>query len=189
MKLDLFDAAGFNRGAPRWREAMWLVASGLLISTWLPGSVWRIALLRLFGAKIGKCVVIKPHVKVKFPWRLSVGNHCWIGEHTWIDNLADVKIGEHVCISQGAYLCTGSHDWCSEKFDLIVKPIALEPHVWIGAKSTIGPGCQVGEGAVVALGSVALGSLKPWTIYSGVPATPEKRRTRSHTKAIEAEND
>jgi putative colanic acid biosynthesis acetyltransferase WcaF len=182
VRLDQFHTTGFDRGASRWREALWLAVSGLLFSTWLPGSKWRAALLRLFGARIGRGVVIKPRVQVKFPWRLSIGEHCWIGERVWIDNLAAVSIGDHVCISQGTYICTGSHDWASESFDLIVRPIAICAKAWIGAKSLVAPGCEVGEGAVLTLGSVATGCLEPWMIYSGSPAVPVKRRVSNSTE-------
>ena len=184
MKLDQFDPSGFDRGAPRWREAVWLLVSEMLFSTFLPGSAWRVALLRLFGAQIGRGVLIKPHVHIKFPWRLRIGQHCWIGERVWIDNLADVNIGDHVCISQGAYLCTGSHDWTSESFDLIVKPIKLDRNCWVGAKSVVAPGCQVSEGAVLTIGSVASGYLESWTVYSGSPAQPT--RLRSSAKSDDA---
>lgn len=176
MLLNRFSSAGFDRGAPRVVESLWLAANGLLLSSWLPGSGWRVLLLRAFGAKLGHRVVIKPYVQVKFPWRLSVGDHCWVGEHVWIDNLVHVNIGNHVCISQGAYLCTGSHDWSSENFDLIVKPITVASQVWIGAKSMVAPGCQISEGAVLALGSVATGCLEPWMVHSGSPARPIKPR-------------
>lgn len=182
VRLDRFHVAGFDRGAPRWLEAAWLMISGLVFSTWLPGSSWRVALLRLFGAKVGTGAIIKPYVKVKFPWRLRVGDHCWIGEHAWLDNLADVTIGDHACISQGAYLCTGSHDWTSESFDLIVKPISIGSHAWLGARSTVAPGCIIGEGTVITMGSLAAGTLAPWQICSGLPAQPVKQRIPSKTE-------
>lgn len=176
MKLDQFNPESFDRGAPRWREALWLAISGVLFSTWLPGSGWRVALLRLFGSSVGKRAVIKPQVKVKFPWHLTLGDHCWIGERVWIDNLAKVTIGDHVCISQGAYLCTGNHDYASERFDLIVRPIVVGSQAWIGAMCSVAPGCQVGEGAILTLGSVATKELEPWMVYSGSPARPVKSR-------------
>lgn len=179
MQLNRYNSKKFDRGSSRLREVLWLVTSALLIGSWLPGSSWRIWLLRCFGAKVGSGAVIKPRVRVKFPWRLSIGAHCWIGEGTWIDNLAQVSIGQHACISQGAYLCTGSHDWGQREFDLIVQPITIGDHVWIGAKSRIAPGCRCGDGVVVTLGSVASGTLTPWTIYQGHPAHPIRKRTQS----------
>jgi putative colanic acid biosynthesis acetyltransferase WcaF len=151
----------------------------MLLSSWVPGAAWRATLLRLFGARIGQEAIFKPGVRVKFPWRLSVGDHCWIGEDVWIDNLAAVSLGNHVCVSQGAYFCTGSHDWGKQSFDLIVKPISVGSHAWVGAKSLVAPGVCVGEGAVLGLGSVATRSLEPWTIYAGNPAVWVRMRPRS----------
>ncbi len=176
VRLDQFQNSDFERGAPRWCEMLWLIADAFAMSSWFPGSGWRVALLRLFGAKIGDGVVIKPRVQVKFPWRLVVGDHVWIGERAWIDNLATVTIGNHVALSQGVYLCTGSHDWSRPGFDLITRPITIGDGAWIAAKSVLGPGTVVGEGAVVGLGCVATGSLEPWGVYSGAPAKMIRKR-------------
>lgn len=176
MRLDRFDARGLDRGAPAWAEALWLAVSALLVSSWLPGSSWRVWLLRMFGAQMGRGVVVKPGVRVKFPWRLVVGDYSWIGESVWIDNLAPVFIGSHVCVSQGTYLCTGSHDWGREGFDLIVRSITLSDRVWIGAGSVLAPGCICDEGAVLLMGSVAKGQLASWTIHAGNPAQAVQAR-------------
>jgi len=183
MRLDLFANDDFDRGASHFKELAWLAIQGVLFASWLPGSGWRVALLRLFGARLGIGIVIKPGVYVKFPWRLSIGNHCWIGERVWIDNIADVTLGDHVCISQGVYFCTGSHDWNSEEFDLIVKPIIVGSHAWVGAMSRIAPGVMIGEGAVLGLGSTATRSLPDWTIHYGTPALFVKSRDKSSQSA------
>lgn len=166
MRLNLFRNTTFERGASRPKEAFWFLVSGLFVESWLPGSGWRVALLRLFGARMGAGIVIKPGVKVKFPWRLCVGDHSWIGEKAWIDNLGQVTIGSHVCISQGAYMCTGSHDWSSKKFDLIVAPITISDHAWICAYTTMAPGSNIGEGAVVTMGGLVSGRIDDWTIWT-----------------------
>lgn len=170
MRLDLFSNDSFDRGASLLKELLWLVIGALLVGSWLPGSGWRIKILRLFGAELGKGVVIKPGFLVKFPWRFIAGDYCWLGERVWIDNLMPVELGSHVCVSQGAYLCTGSHDWNKEAFDLIAESISVGSHAWLGARSIVGPGVSVGEGAVLALGSVATRNLSAWTIHMGVPA-------------------
>lgn len=175
MFLNEFDNANFDRGASRLKELAWLIVSGLLIESWLPGSGWRVRLLRVFGARIGAGVVIKPHVRIKFPWRLEVGDHSWIGESAWIDNLAVVRIGAHVSVSQGAYLCTGSHDWAKRGFDLIVQPIELCNHVWICARASVAPGTVVHEGAIVAMGQLAAGQVPEWTISRASGRTPRPR--------------
>jgi putative colanic acid biosynthesis acetyltransferase WcaF len=157
------------------------------LRSWLvPFSQVKVVVLRAFGASIGGGVRIKPGVKVKFPWRLTVGDHCWLGEDLWIDNLAEVRIGAHCCLSQGVYLCTGSHDWSRDTFDLITGPIIVQDHAWIGAKAVVAPGLTVGEGAVLGLGSVATHSLDPWTIYLGSPAKPNRQRPRQDMTGVEA---
>ncbi|MDJ0652835.1 MAG: WcaF family extracellular polysaccharide biosynthesis acetyltransferase [Xanthomonadales bacterium] len=170
MRLDRFDNKAFDRGRPRWVELLWRMAGDLLVDSWLPGSRWRCWVLRRFGARIGRGVVIKPRVRVKFPWRLTTGDHCWIGESVWIDNLAEVEIGDHCCISQGAYLCTGSHDWSRESFDLRVGRIVIEQGSWVGAFARIGPGVTVGAGAVACLGAVVVDDLEACTVWAGNPA-------------------
>ncbi len=156
---------------------LWLFCSVLFVQcSWNPLSSVRVVLLRLFGSKIGKGVVIKPGVQVKYPWYLSIGDHCWIGEHVWIDNLTQVTIGSNVCLSQGAYLLTGNHDYKKSTFDLMVKPIVLEEGVWIGAKAIVCPGVICRSHAVVTAGSVARNELQPYTINSGNPAVFIKER-------------
>jgi len=178
VRLDRFEPRGFDRGRNRLVEALWLVCSALFVSSGVPGSLLRVVILRTFGARIATGVVIKPYVRVKFPWRLSIDVHSWIGEDVWIDNLAQVAIGAQCCISQGAYLCTGNHDWSKDTFDLVTKPIVIEDGAWICARATIGPGVRVGEGAVLSLGSVATRDLEPWTCHSTLQSEPIKRRRK-----------
>lgn len=174
-RLDQY-VARLDRGRPYWVEALWNVIQSILFSSFMPGSCWRVLLLQLFGARLGRGVVIKPGVRVKFPWRLAVGDYSWIGEDVWIDNLAQVNIGAHCCISQGAFLCTGSHDWSEPAFLLITQPIQIEDGVWVAAKAIVAPGVIIGTGAVLGLGSVATNNLEQGWIYQGVPAQPVKRR-------------
>lgn len=164
VRLDLFDKRTFVRGRSLLTEALWLLVFSPLMASQLPGSLWRTALLRVFGARIGRAVIIKPRVIVKFPWRLEIGDHSWIGESVWIDNLADVSIGDHACISQGVYLCTGSHDWSLSTFDLITKPIHISDCAWVCAKAVVAPGVSIGVGAVAGIGAVVLRDITPWTV-------------------------
>lgn len=190
MRLDAYRSDTFNRGASRVREAAWIILAGLLFTTWLPGSTWRIWILRAFGAQIGEGVIIKPKVQIKFPWKLTIGDHCWIGEKAWIDNLAEVVIGNHVCISQGAYLCTGSHDWKATGFDLITKPIRIGDHAWVAAWARVSPGVTVSEGAVLAFASAATSTLSAWTVYRGVPAVSiASREVNARTQAGKSESE
>ena len=181
VRLDKY-ASFHNRGRAYWIEALWIVIQALTFSSFVPGSHWRVILLRIFGAHIGGGVVIKPRVRVKFPWRLEVGNHSWIGENVWIDNLAQVTIGMHCCVSQGAYLCTGSHNWSDIEFSLITRPIQIQDGAWIAARAVVAPGVTVGIGAVLGLGSVATGNLDAGWIYHGLPAVALRRRELGHRK-------
>lgn len=141
-----------------------------------PFSKLKIFWLRVFGAKVGKGVVIKPAVNIKYPWLLEIGNHVWIGEHVWIDNLTKVKIGNNVCISQGALILCGNHNYKKSTFDLIVGEIKLEDGVWIGAKSIVTPRITCGTHAILTAGSVATSNLDAYTIYQGNPAVKIRER-------------
>ncbi|RUT07169.1 colanic acid biosynthesis acetyltransferase WcaF [Dulcicalothrix desertica PCC 7102] len=180
MRLDKYTLSTYTPGAPYWKQILWyFIGLPLLGSYYLPLSSIKVFILRSFGAKIGKGVRIKPGVRVKFPWRLSVGNYVWIGENAWIDNLADVTIESHTCLSQNVYLCTGNHDWNDANFKLLTAPIYIQESSWIAANSVIGPGVIIGKGAVLTLAGVTARSLEPMTIYAGNPAQPVKKRKLS----------
>jgi putative colanic acid biosynthesis acetyltransferase WcaF len=168
----------FDRGAGRLKEGLWIIISLVLFRLCpiclSPLKRW---VLRTFGAQIGRGVVIKPQVKITFPWKLVIGNHVWLGEECWLLNLERIVIGDNVCISQRAFLCTGSHNHQQISFDLIVKPIVLEDNVWIGAGTWIGPGVTVGHHSVLAAGSVATRNLESAGIYRGNPAEFVKARS------------
>jgi putative colanic acid biosynthesis acetyltransferase WcaF len=177
MRLDNYTIGEYTPGAPYWKQLLWyFIGSPLVESYWLPISTVKVWILRGFGASIGKGVRIKTGVRIKFPWRFVVGNFVWIGEDTWIDNLAPVVIENHVCLSQGVYLCTGNHDWNHPDFKLMPASIHIEESSWIAAKSVIGPGVTVGRGAVLGLGAVTGRSLEPMVIYAGNPAQPQRLR-------------
>lgn len=133
-------------------------------------------LLRSFGASIGPSCRVKPGLRVKFPWRLKVGKACWLGERVWIDNLAPVELGDRVCLSQGAYLCTGNHNFRAPGFDLCSDSIHIESDVWIAANAVLAPGTVVGAGAVVALGAVVSGYVPDGAIVRGNPAVVVGKR-------------
>ena len=142
-RLDLFDNSDFHPGNVV-KRLLWICFSGLFFQTWIPWpSKLKSTLLRGFGARIGKGLVIKPRVTIKYPWKLRIGDHAWIGENVWIDNLAEVTVGSHVCISQGALLLCGNHNFKTPTFDLITRPITLEDGVWIGAQSHHRTGCHL----------------------------------------------
>ena len=138
--LSKFNNANFSRGSPKWKEALWWVARSLF--------------LRWFGAKIGNHVVIRSRVNITFPWKLEIGDHVWIGDEVLILSLDKVRIGSNVCISQRAFLCTGSHDFRKETFDLVTEPITIGDGCWIAACAFMGPGAEVPAGTMVKAGQV-----------------------------------
>ena len=158
------------------RTAWFLFGLPLLRCAVVPSSAFRVRLLRWFGAEIGQAAVIKPGVRVKFPWKLKLGNCCWIGEDCWIDNLAPVTLGNHVCVSQAVYLCTGSHDWSDPAFGLITRPIQIHDGAWIAARVSVGPGSVIGQHSVVGFGSVVSGTVPPYEIHVGNPAAFYRQR-------------
>jgi putative colanic acid biosynthesis acetyltransferase WcaF len=179
MKTDLssFSNPEFDRGAGKLREGAWLLVNLFLFQLCPFGfSALKRAILRAFGARIGHGVIIKPQVKITFPWKLVIGDHVWLGEKCWLLNLEQIVIGNNVCISQRAFLCTGSHNYKSPAFDLIVKPITVEDGAWLGAGCWVGPGVKVGNHAILAAMSVTFENLDPFGIYRGNPATLVKQR-------------
>lgn len=175
-RLDQFDNSDYNPG-PWLARILWVLVSGLFFQTCFP---WPSSLkglwLRVFGAKVGRRVVIKPRVTIKYPWKLTVGDYCWIGENVWIDNLGQVTIGSHCCLSQGALLLCGNHNYKKTTFDLMVGDITLEDGVWIGARASVGPGVICHSHSVLALGSIATQDLDAWTVYQGQPARVKAKR-------------
>lgn len=158
------------------KRMLWYIIGECLVNSAIPGSFWRVLLLKLFGAKIGKGVVIKPYVKIKYPWKLKIGNYVWIGEKVWIDNLGDVKIGDNACISQEAMLLCGNHNYKKVTFDLIVRGITIEEGAWVGAKSVVCPGVVVKTHSVITVGSIVIQSTEPYSIYQGNPAVKIRDR-------------
>lgn len=174
--LSKYDNAWYQPGSTL-KRTLWLVINAVFFNNGLAlFNGLKIRLLKAFGAKVGIGVVIKPSVSIKYPWFLSIGNHVWIGEKVWIDNLTDVTIGNNVCLSQGVLLLTGNHNYIQPTFDLMVGKIVLEDGVWLGAQSVVCPGVTCKSHAVLSVGSVATKNLEPYSIYQGNPAVKVRER-------------
>jgi putative colanic acid biosynthesis acetyltransferase WcaF len=177
VDLRRYDYRGFSVGAGRIRRSLWYVCNALFFgSPWFPAALVKAGLLRLFGARIGARVVIKPRVSIKYPWRLQIGNDVWIGEGVWIDNVGQVTIGDHCCLSQGAYLLTGNHDYTDERFGLMVGTIVMEQGTWVAARSTVCPNVRMHRHSIVTVGSVLTQNTVENGVYSGNPAQLTKMR-------------
>ena len=173
--------AGYNNswykpGASVLKRGLWFCVNACFFCSYFPFNGFKLFLLRLFGARLGRGIVIKPAVNIKYPWKLELGDYVWIGEKVWIDNLDIVRIGSNSCLSQGAFLLCGNHDYKKSTFDLITAPVTLEEGVWIGAKAIVCPGVTCASHAVLAAGSVANRDLEAFGIYQGNPAQKVKER-------------
>jgi putative colanic acid biosynthesis acetyltransferase WcaF len=183
MDLSIYDNSDFDRGAPRWKEAVWILVRFLFFQNALPWpSPLRCALLRAFGAKIGRGVVIRANVNISFPWRLTIGDHVWIGEDVGILTLARVTIESNVCISQRTYLCTGSHDFRQKDFKLQVAPITVRSGSWIAGCAFIAQGVEIGHDSVVSAGAVVFDNIPPNSFVRGNPAQVVERKKQKVEK-------
>lgn len=174
--LSKYDNTWYHPGKKVVCVLWYFVNVVFFVSHIIPLSGLKVWLLKLFGAKVGRSVVIKPGVNIKYPWKLVIGDYSWIGEDVWIDNLDQVIIGSNVCISQGAMLLCGNHNYKKTTFDLMVSEIILEEGVWIGAKSVVCPGVTCKTHAILSVGSIANIDLEPYTIYQGNPAKKIRNR-------------
>ncbi len=162
---------------------MWWIAQALLIH---PSPQvfygWRRFLLRLFGARIGRGVLLRPSVSVTYPWKLTIGDWSQIGDHVTLYTQGEIEIGENAVVSQHSYLCTGSHDYTRLTFDLYAVPIRIEPEAWVATHVFVGPGVTVGRGAIVNACSVVLKDVPAGTICAGNPLKVLRLRTRPDSR-------
>ena len=161
----------FHPGGNAVKRLLWFYVNAIFFKTSIiPSSAFKVFLLRMFGARIGKNVTIKPSVNIKYPWFLQIGDESWIGENVWIDSLVMISIGANVCLSQGAVLLTGSHNYKKTSFNLITKEVILEDGVWIGAGAMVNLGITAASHSVLTSGSVATKNLQAYSVYQGNPA-------------------
>jgi putative colanic acid biosynthesis acetyltransferase WcaF len=151
-------------------QLWWLVQSLFLNTSPQSFYGWRRLLLRGFGAHIGKNVLIRPSVRVTYPWKVSIGDNSWIGDNVELYSLGAITIGDNVVVSQGSYLCAGTHDYTDPAFPIQQFPIVVEPEAWIASQVFVGPGVTVGRGAVVGVRSLVLKDVPGGMVVAGHPA-------------------
>lgn len=165
------------RGRSKVKTQLWGIVDFFLFRTSLQFMYgYRNFLLRIFGAKIGKNVLIRPSVKITYPWKLIIGNNCWIGEETYLYNLENITIGSNVVISHRTFLNTGGHDYNKTTFDIFAKPIIVEDEAWITSEVYISPGVTISRGAVIGVRSVVFENMPAGMLCYGNPAKPVKKR-------------
>ena len=158
-------------------QLAWYLISALIFeNSFFPLSHLKVWLLRLFGSKVSRCVYIKPNVKIKYPWKLTIKTGSSIGECVWIDNTEQVKIGAKTCVSQGVYICTGNHDYSTYELAYFGSGITIGDNCWLCAQSTILPGTIIEHGAVISAGTQVSGMVERDTIYTSKTVRSKKRR-------------
>lgn len=178
VKLYNFDPnLGLNRGRAKFVEISWYLIKIIFFLSAFPfPSSFKLILLKLYGAKVGKGLVIKPRVNIHFPWKLTIGDHVWIGEEVFILNFEPLNIGSNVCISQRAFLCGGNHDYRDPAMPYRNGPITLSDGSWIGASVFVGPNVTVGVDSVLSAGSVVTKNIPEDRIFRGNPAVEVGKR-------------
>lgn len=178
VRLDLFNSQiGLDRGASKVKEMLWYLIKVLFFLSSIPyPSKFKVFLLKIFGAKIGKGSVIKPRVNIHFPWKLIIGDNVWIGEEVFFLNFELLTIGNNVCISQKVFVCGGNHDYKDPTMPYRNGVIVLEDGSWVGAASFVGPNVKIGINTIVSVGSIVTKSLPENGVFSGNPLQLIKER-------------
>jgi putative colanic acid biosynthesis acetyltransferase WcaF len=167
----------FRGRSPMVVQLWWLVEATAF--RWSPQVAygWRRFLLRLFGAQVGRGVLVRPSVRTTYPWKVSIGDHAWVGDDVELYSLGEIVIGSHSVISQRSYICTGTHDTNRISFDISAHPIRIGSQCWLATDVFVAPGVSIGDGAVVGARSCVLTDLPPAMICYGSPARAIKPRT------------
>ena len=179
QRLDQFRLPPGFRGRPGWFVQLWWIVQATLFRLSPQFAYpWRRLLLRLFGARIGKNVLIRPTAQIVYPWKTGIGEYSWIGDQAVLYSLGTIEIGSHSVVSQRSYLCAGSHDPEQPDFPIFGKPIHIEDEVWLATDVFVAPGVRIGSGAVVGARSSVFADLPGGWICYGNPARPRRRRER-----------
>ena len=179
QRLDRFRMPPGFRGRPGWYVQLWWVVQATLFA-WSPQFLygWRRWLLRRFGARVGRGVIVRPTARVQFPWKVELGEYCWIGDDVGLYSLGPITVGAHAVVSQRSYLCTGSHRLADPAFPIYAESIIVGPECWIATDVYVGPGVTIGRGTLVGARSSVYADLPPGQICLGNPARVVRPRPR-----------
>ncbi|TAE56296.1 MAG: colanic acid biosynthesis acetyltransferase WcaF [Nostocales cyanobacterium] len=178
VDLRKYNQSGFDRGRPGLYVLLWwLVQAVAFPLTPHPFNVIRCAILRLFGAKIGQGVVIRPTARFTYPWKVTIGDYSWVGDDVVFYSLEQINIGEHCVVSQKSYLCTGSHDIKDPTFSLQTASITIGNGAWVATDCFIAPGVNIGANAVIGARSSVFTNIPPGQVCWGTPCKPQYQRT------------
>jgi len=178
QKLEQFRLPQGFRGRSGWYvQLWWLVQSTLFAMSPQFMYGWRNFLLRLFGAKVGRGVIIRPSVRITYPWKVKIGNNVWIGDHAELYSLGEIEIGDDVVISQKSYLCAATHDFTKPTFDMIDKKITIEDQVWVATDVFVAPSVTIARGALIGARSSVFSDMPEGMICVGSPAKAIKARS------------
>ncbi|ODH00121.1 colanic acid biosynthesis acetyltransferase WcaF [Nostoc sp. KVJ20] len=179
VDLRKYDQSWFDRGRPSWYVLLWWFVQAIAFPlTPQPLNILRCALLRLFGARIGKGVLIRPTARFTYPWKVTIGNYSWVGDNVVLYSLDQIHIGEHCVISQKSYLCTGSHDIQDPAFGLKTASITIDNGAWVAADCFVGPGVQIGANAVIGARSSVFTNMPSGQVCWGSPCRPKTVRLK-----------
>jgi putative colanic acid biosynthesis acetyltransferase WcaF len=179
IDLRRYDQSWFERGKPGWFILWWWFVQAIAFPLSLHNSHgFRCWLLRLFGAKIGKGVMIRPTARFTYPWKIAIGDYSWIGDDVILYSLDRITIGSQCVISQKCYLCTGSHDFQDVTFNLIATPIVIGNGVWIATDCFIAPGVTIGANTVIGARSSVFNNISEEQVAWGTPCKPRYQRKR-----------
>jgi putative colanic acid biosynthesis acetyltransferase WcaF len=177
VDLRRYDQSKFDRGRPGWLILLWWLVQAIVFPlTPHPVNGIRRWLLRLFGAKIGCGVIIRPTARFTYPWKIEIGDYSWIGDDVVLYSLDRIAIGKHCVISQKSYLCTGSHDPHDPAFGLITASVIINNGVWIAADCFIGPGVEIGANTLIGARSSVFENMPAGFVCTGTPCRPRYPR-------------
>ena len=177
QQLDTYTNPPNFRGRSKFTVQLWWMVYAVLFKPspqFLYG--WRRFLLRSFGAKVGKEVILRPSCQITYPWKLTLGDYCWIGDEVVLYTLGEIEVGAHAVISQRSYICTGTHDYSSTDFAISAHKIHIGEKCWLATDVYVAPGITIGAGAVIGARSSVFKNIPEGKVALGTPAIIIKNR-------------